>query len=120
MHHLECLCFLEGPQPSCLLSLESDMQNKIYCVYILASKKNGTLYIGVSSDLQKRIWQHKNHQVEGFTKKYDVVNLVYYEVFENPDRAIAREKQLKKWRRAWKIKLIEKENPAWLDLYQSL
>ncbi|MCF6204308.1 MAG: GIY-YIG nuclease family protein [Methylococcaceae bacterium] len=86
-------------------------------VYILASKKNGTLYIGVTSNLIQRIWQHKNTQVEGFTKKYNVHILVYYEHHEIMQSAITREKQMKKWKRDWKIKLIEKDNPQWLDLW---
>ncbi len=90
---------------------------KQYCVYILASKKNGTLYIGVTSDLLKRVWQHKNKTAEGFTKKYGVDRLVYYEQTEDVRSALDREKQLKNWKRQWKIELIEKENPEWNDLY---
>ena len=86
-------------------------------VYILASKKNGTLYIGVTSNLIQRIWQHKNNQVEGFTKKYNVHTLVYYEQYEMMESAITREKQMKKWKRDWKIQLIEKNNPYWEDLW---
>jgi putative endonuclease len=89
-------------------------------VYILASKRNGTLYIGVTSDLVKRVWQHKNDVVEGFTKKYGVHMLVYYEMHADMTEAIRREKQLKKWNRAWKIELIEKENPQWRDLWLDL
>jgi putative endonuclease len=89
-------------------------------VYILASKRNGTLYIGVTSDLVKRVWQHKNDVCEGFTKKYGVHTLVYYEMHANMTEAIRHEKQLKKWNRAWKIELIEKENPKWLDLWPTL
>ena len=91
-----------------------------YYVYILASKKNGTLYIGVTSNLVKRIYEHKNELAEGFTKKYSVHKLVYFEITESVESAIAREKQLKKWNRAWKIRLIEKTNPEWLDLYMEL
>ena len=91
-----------------------------YCVYILASKRNGTLYVGVTSDLKKRVYQHKNNVLEGFTKQYNVHLLVYYECGENIDGAIAREKQLKKWNRKWKLNLIEKENPEWRDLYEEL
>jgi putative endonuclease len=90
------------------------------CVYILASKNNGTLYIGVTSNLIKRVWEHKNSVVEGFTKKYHVNSLVWFEIHQAMDTAITREKQLKKWRRNWKIKLIEKDNPAWTDLYPSI
>ena len=89
-------------------------------VYILASKRNGTLYIGVTSDLVKRVWQHKNDVVEGFTKKYGVHTLVYYELHASMNEAITREKQLKKWNRAWKIALIEKQNPEWDDLWPSI
>ena len=89
-------------------------------VYILASKRNGTLYIGVTSDLAQRIWQHKNDVFEGFTKKYGVHLLVYYEQHEDMENAIIREKRLKKWNREWKIRLIEENNPNWNDLYDSL
>lgn len=89
-------------------------------VYILASERNGTLYIGVSSDLVKRIWQHKNDVVEGFTNKYQVHLLVYYELYEDIYTAIAREKQLRNWRREWKIALIEKANPVWKDLWETI
>lgn len=89
---------------------------KSYFVYILASKKNGTLYIGVTSNLQKRIWEHKNKVTEGFTKKYDVNRLVYYEQTNNIESAITREKQMKEWKREWKIKLIQENNPEWKDL----
>ena len=89
-------------------------------VYILASKKNGTLYIGVTSDLVKRIWQHRNHVISSFSDDYDVNVLVYFEQFDDMYSAICREKSLKKWNRAWKVRLIEKENPHWLDLYEQL
>jgi putative endonuclease len=89
-------------------------------VYILASKKNGTLYVGVTSDLIKRIWQHKNDLVDGFTKKYAVHDLVYYEIHESIESAISREKNIKAWKRAWKIELIEKSNLIWRDLYHDL
>ena len=90
------------------------------CVYILASKRNGTLYIGVTSDLRSRVWQHKNKVVPGFTEKYDANILVYYEQGEGILGAIQREKQLKKWNRSWKIRLIEEKNPKWKDLYEEL
>ena len=93
---------------------------KQYYVYILASKRNGTLYTGMTSNLHKRIWQHKNKFIPGFTEKYKVTNLVYYEIHEDPVEAITREKQIKKWNRAWKMKLIETENPEWCDLFESL
>ncbi|MBI1801285.1 MAG: GIY-YIG nuclease family protein [Chloroflexi bacterium] len=86
-------------------------------VYMLASRRNGTLYMGVTSDLLKRVWQHKNDVAEGFTKQYGVHTLVYYELHVTMLEAIRREKQLKKWNRAWKIALIEKENPHWQDLW---
>jgi len=85
--------------------------SKQFYVYILASRKNGTLYIGVTSNLVKRIYEHKNDLVEGFTQKYSVHHLVYYEVAESADVAMSREKQLKVWKRAWKIRLLEKSNP---------
>ena len=94
--------------------------SKQYYVYILASKRNGTLYVGVTSDLIKRVYEHKNNLVTGFTQKYDVHNLVYYEVTESIESALRREKQLKKWKREWKIRLIEKGNPECKDLYQEL
>ncbi|HDQ04723.1 MAG TPA: GIY-YIG nuclease family protein [Deltaproteobacteria bacterium] len=89
-------------------------------VYILASMKNGTLYTGVTSDLVKRIWEHKNDLARGFTKRYKVHNLVWYELHGNMDTAIEREKNIKEWKRAWKVKLIERENPNWNDLYNSI
>ena len=91
-----------------------------YFVYILASKKNGTLYIGVTNDLTKRVYQHKNNLVEGFTQKYGIHKLVYYEIFKNIQDAITREKNIKKWKRKWKIELIEELNPNWKDLYYTL
>ncbi|OGE75719.1 MAG: hypothetical protein A3C85_04640 [Candidatus Doudnabacteria bacterium RIFCSPHIGHO2_02_FULL_48_21] len=93
---------------------------KSYYVYILASKRNGTLYTGVTDNLIKRIWQHKNDLAEGFTKKYKVHMLVYYEDTPDVMSAITREKQLKAWKRQWKIDLIEKNNPGWRDLYSEL
>lgn len=89
-------------------------------VYILASKRKGTLYIGVTSDLIKRVWEHKNDIVAGFTKKYNVHHLVYYELHDDMGAAILREKQMKKWNRAWKIRLIEELNPKWNDLYSGI
>jgi putative endonuclease len=86
-------------------------------VYILSSKRNGTLYVGVTSDLVKRIWEHKNNLVEGFTKRYGVHLLVWYELHGSMDTAIQREKRLKDWRRNWKVQLIESTNPKWEDLY---
>ncbi len=94
--------------------------NKQPAVYILASKKNGTLYIGVTSDLIKRVWEHKNNMVEGFTKQYNVHILAWYELHERMDTAILREKRLKDWKRSWKLRLIEGTNPDWKDLYYSI
>ena len=91
-----------------------------YFVYILASKRNGTLYIGVTNNLLKRVHQHKNDVTEGFTRKYNVHSLVYYEVFNRIQDAITREKQMKKWKRQCKMELIEKSNPNWEDLFESL
>jgi putative endonuclease len=96
------------------------MLTKQYFVYILASRKNGTLYIGITNDLLKRVYEHKNNLADGFTKKYSVHNLVYYEIHNDASYAITREKQLKKWNRQWKIELIEKTNPDWKDLYDNL
>ena len=94
--------------------------NKQPAVYILASKRNGTLYVGVTSDLIKRIWEHKNNIVEGFTKRYNVHQLVWYELHENMESAIVREKVLKDWKRIWKLELIESSNPNWQDLYPTI
>jgi putative endonuclease len=91
-----------------------------YYVYIMASKKNGTLYIGVTNDLIRRVYEHKNDLIEGFTNKYSVHLLVFYEIHNDINNAIQREKRLKKWNRAWKIELIEKENPEWNDLFDGL
>jgi putative endonuclease len=90
------------------------------CVYLMASKRNGTLYVGVTSNLIQRVWQHKSGLMEGFTKRYGVHTLVWYEVHETMQTAIAREKAMKEWKRAWKIELIEKSNPEWCDLYEKL
>ena len=89
-------------------------------IYILASKRNGTLYTGVTSNLIKRIWQHKSDLIAGFTKQHKVHSLVYYELHDNMDAAIQREKQLKKWNRAWKMQLIEEKNPSWKDLWNEI
>ncbi|VAW06440.1 Excinuclease ABC, C subunit-like [hydrothermal vent metagenome] len=92
------------------------MKNGGY-VYILASRRNGTLYIGVTSDLVRRVYDHKHGSVEGFSRKYKTHNLVYYEIHERIDDAILREKQMKAWKRLWKLRLIESQNPDWEDLY---
>lgn len=89
-------------------------------MYILASKRNGTIYTGVTSNLLKRVWEHKNDLVDGFSKQYGVHTLVWYEMHETMESAIHREKCIKKWERAWKIKRIEEMNPGWNDLYQDL
>ncbi len=91
-----------------------------YYVYILASYKNGTLYIGVTNDLKRRVWEHKHDLVKGFTSEYGVHNLVWYEMHEDIEEAILREKQLKRWKRIWKIEEINKMNPQWLDLYDQI
>ncbi|SMF72376.1 putative endonuclease [Tistlia consotensis] len=90
------------------------------CVYILASGRNGTLYIGVTSDIVARAWQHRSGVVEGFTDRYAVHRLVHVEFFGTMEEAILREKKLKRWRRAWKLALIEEGNPQWRDLYEDL
>ena len=91
-----------------------------YFVYILASSRNGTLYIGVTNDLYRRVAEHKNDVIVGFTKKYQVHSLVYFEPFNDIENAIKREKQLKRWKRLWKLKLIDQFNPEWQDLYNDL
>ena len=96
------------------------METRQYFVYILASRRNGTLYVGVTSDLAKRVYEHKNALIRGFTQKHHVHNLVYFEQTGDAHSAIRREKQLKKWNRAWKIELIEKNNGEWRDLYSDL
>ena len=90
---------------------------KTFFVYMLASTRNGTLYIGLTNDLVRRVYEHKNKVHQGFTKRYNVQMLIYNEVFEDIEAAIAREKQLKKWNRQWKLRLIEEYNPKWKDLY---
>ncbi len=93
---------------------------KKYFVYILASKRNGTLYIGVTNNIVRRVFEHKNNLIEGFTKKYQIHSLVYFEQYNNIEHALKREKQLKWWKRKWKLELIEKSNPEWEDLYDKL
>ena len=93
---------------------------RYYYVYILASRKNGTIYTGVTNSLRRRLWEHKNGLIDGFTKRYNVHMLVYYEKFGGVNKAIHREKCIKKWRRQWKINLIEKMNPDWNDLYEKI
>ena len=96
------------------------MNQKRPCVYILANRRNGTLYTGVTSDLARRIWQHRSKAVAGFVRDYGVYQLVFAEFHQTMEAAIPREKQLKKWRRAWKLELIEPANPQWQDLYNDL
>jgi len=91
-----------------------------YYVYILASRRNGTLYIGSTSDIVERIWQHKNKVIKSFTSRYNVTQLVHLEEFDEPGMMAQREKRLKEWKRSWKIQLIEKYNPQWEDLYEKL
>jgi putative endonuclease len=96
------------------------MRTRTPCVYLLASQRNGTLYCGVTSDLIQRVWQHKNDVVDGFSRRYGVHTLVWFEVHETMESAIAREKAIKNWSRQRKLVLIEKENPQWLDLYPQI
>jgi putative endonuclease len=93
---------------------------KQFYVYILSNKRNGTLYTGVTSDLLKRVYEHKNNLVDGFSKKYGIHRLVWYERHETAESAISREKQIKKWNRKWKLELIDNNNPFWEDLYEEL
>ncbi len=88
-----------------------------YFVYILTNRKDGVLYIGMTNDLVRRIYEHREGTVSGFTKKYNLKRLIYFEVFDDPENAIMREKRMKKWNREWKIELIENDNPEWRDLY---
>ena len=95
-------------------------QEKVFHVYILAKARNSTFYVGVTSDLVKRVWQHKNELADGFTKKYGIKTLVYYEEHGSAEQAFIREKQLKKWNRPWKMRIIEEMNPNWEDLYDKI
>ncbi len=90
------------------------------CVYVIANRRNGTLYVGVTSDLVKRVWEHQNNLAEGFTKRYDVHTLVWFEQHATMESAIAREKTIKEWKRRWKLDLIEQQNPEWRDLYSDI
>ena len=96
------------------------MDEKLFCVYILASQRNGTLYVGVTSNLPKRVWEYREGFVEGFTERYGVKQLVWYEVHGEAMAAITREKQIKKWNRQWKLNLIEQFNPGWRDLFEDI
>lgn len=97
-----------------------DGMSKQPAIYMLASSRKGTLYVGVTSNLIARIWQHREHQVDGFSKQYDVTRLVWYELTEYMNSALQREKQIKKWNRAWKVRLIEGTNPDWKDLWPAV
>ena len=108
---------LVTPAEAGVQKVEQSEMEKQYYVYILASKKNGTLYIGVTNNLLRRVYEHKNDSIDGFTRKYGVHKLVYYEIADDIESAIIREKRLKKWKREWKIEMIEKCNPEWNDLY---
>lgn len=98
----------------------TSMLYKTYYVYILASQRNGTLYTGVTNDVRRRVWEHKHALVKGFTKEYGIDILVYFEQHEDIEQAILREKKIKRWKRKWKLDLIEKDNPDWKDLYPTL
>jgi putative endonuclease len=91
-----------------------------YYVYILASRKDGTIYVGVTNDIVRRIYEHQTKVIKGFTSKYNITQPVWFEIYEDPISAISREKELKKWKRAWKVHLIEAQNPNWNDLYESI
>jgi len=91
-----------------------------FYVYILASRKDGAIYIGVTNDLVRRVYEHRQKAVPGFASKYNITRLVWFEIYDDPVSAITREKELKKWKRNWKIKLIETDNPEWLDLYDTI
>jgi putative endonuclease len=91
-----------------------------YYVYIIASRKDGAIYVGVTNDIVRRIFEHRIKAVPGFTSKYNITRLVWFEIYDDPISAISREKELKKWKRSWKVELIEKDNPEWNDLYESI
>jgi putative endonuclease len=91
-----------------------------YYVYIVASRKDGAIYLGITNDIVRRIYEHRTKATPGFTSKYNITLLVWFEIYDDPVSAISREKELKKWRRAWKIQLIETQNPGWDDLYESI
>jgi len=96
------------------------MHTNAFYVYLVTNRRNGTLYIGVTSNLAQRIWQHKTKAIRGFTARYGCDRLVYYEAYDGAEAAITREKRMKEWRRAWKIALIERDNPNWNDLYPTI
>ena len=102
------------------ISMLGARQAVAYYVYILASRKDGAIYLGITNDLVRRVYEHRTKAVRGFTSKYNVERLVWFEVYDDPVSAISREKELKKWKREWKIRLIEAQNPDWSDLYESI
>ena len=110
----------QGQAKTCQMVSSSRNSSVVPCVYILASKKHGILYVGVTSNIARRVWQHKNRLVGGFTKKYGVHRLVWYETHPTMEGAITREKQMKEWNRDWKVQLIEEVNRAWRDLYREV
>jgi putative endonuclease len=91
-----------------------------YYVYILASRRDGAIYVGITNDLVRRVYEHRLKAVPGFTSKYNITQLVWFEIYDDPISAITREKELKKWKRSWTVQLIEAQNPQWLDLYESI
>jgi putative endonuclease len=91
-----------------------------YYVYILASRKDGAIYVGITNDIVRRIYEHRTKVIQGFTSKYNITRLVWFEIYDDPISAISREKELKKWKRVWKVQLIEAQNPQWNDLYESI
>jgi putative endonuclease len=91
-----------------------------YYVYIIASRRDGAIYIGVTNDIVRRVYEHRIKAVPGFTSRYNITRLVWFEIYDDPITAISREKELKKWKRSWKVQLIEKDNPEWNDLYESI
>lgn len=101
-------------------SSDQNFKTMAYYVYILASRRDGAIYVGITNDLVRRVYEHRIKAVRGFTAKYNITQLVWFEVYDDPISAISREKELKKWKRAWKIQLIEKDNPDWNDLYESI
>jgi putative endonuclease len=109
-----------GLWPASPESINLGTARVVYYVYILASRKHGTLYIGLTNDLVHRVYQHKTHAARGFTSRYGIHLLVWFECYDDVLNAIAREKELKKWRREWKINLIERSNPEWVDLYAGI
>ena len=102
------------------ISILRAINTMAYYVYILASRKDGAIYVGMTNDIVRRIYEHRIKAVPGFTFKYNITRLVWFEIYDDPISAISREKELKKWKRAWKIQLVEAQNPGWADLYESI